>query len=144
MGESRPVERLIVRRAIGAVADSLLVFGAIAALWKFQPWAAPDATGNYGPAGCVLFLVSLFLYFAYFVALESLLGRTWGMAIASIHVQAVHGGHPTAMQALQRHLLDAIELQPLGIPAAIAVALTDPPRRLGDLWAKTLVVRDTR
>ena len=43
-------------------------------------------------------------------------------------------------QALKRHLLDPIDILFYGIPAIITVKNSGKHQRLGDMWAKTIVV----
>ena len=41
---------------------------------------------------------------------------------------------------MKRHLLDPIDLLFYGIPAIITIKNTEKHQRLGDLWAKTIVI----
>lgn len=141
MNPERP-KPLIFRRAIGAVIDSAFIGGLIFGLWFLQPWVGPDETGNWGCGGCLLLIPSLAMYFGYFGILESRFGWSLGKAIAGIRVERLRGGRPSFTQAAKRHLADAIDFQILGLPAILAVMFTDPPQRLGDLWARTRVVLD--
>lgn len=108
----------------------------------FSDWrryATPDATGNYGGPGCLLFLVNLVGYFVYYAVMESRLGYTLGKGMFNLRVADEHHRSPTFEQALKRHLLGLIEFQMFGLPAFIAVRLTGGAR-LGDLWARTRVI----
>ena len=44
------------------------------------------------------------------------------------------------MQAFKRHLVDPIDFLIWGLSAAIAIKNSDKHQRLGDMWAKTIVV----
>lgn len=127
------------RRSLACVLDSVLVFGVSFIAWKFQSFATPDATGNYGGPGCLLVLVNLFAYFMYYAVMESRLGYTLGKGLFNLEVVDEHDRTPTFEQTLKRHLLDVIEFQFFGLPAFVAVRLTGGAR-LGDLWARTRVV----
>jgi uncharacterized RDD family membrane protein YckC len=117
-------------------------FGLSFVAWRYQSFAEPDATGNYGAPGCILLVVEIVAYFGYFVLMESNLGYTLGKGLLGLKVTTGSGGKPSAEQVWRRHLLDVIEFQLFGIPAIVAVKITRG-YRLGDLWAKTSVVRDT-
>jgi uncharacterized RDD family membrane protein YckC len=129
MNPERP-KPLIFRRAVGAVIDSVFLGGLVFGLFYLQPWFEPDETGNWGCGGCLLFILSLALYFGYFGILESRFGWSLGKTLAGLRVERLRGGKPSFTQAVKRHLADSIDFQVLGIPAILAVMVTDPPQRL--------------
>ena len=133
---------LLLRRTVAAVIDLVICLGLIILGWRYQSFATPDATGNYGSPGCVLLLASVLFWLAYFAGSESVFGCTLGKAVAGIKVVLSNGGRPDLGACIKRHLLDFIELQLFGLPAFIAVMLTPSHQRLGDLWAGTFVVLD--
>lgn len=134
--------RWLFRRAIGAVIDSVFISGLIFALWYWQPWFGADETGNWGCGGFILLIPTLAMYFGYFGILESRFGWSFGKAIAGIRVERLKGGRPSLTEAVKRHLADLVDFQFLGAPAIVLVMVTNPPQRLGDLWARTRVVLD--
>lgn len=135
-------KRLIFRRAVGAVIDSAFIGSLIFGLWYLQPWFEADETGNWGCGGCILLIPTLTMYFGYFGILESRFGWSLGKTLVGLRVEQLRGGRPSLTQAVKRHLVDLIDFQALGLPAIVAVMMTDPPQRLGDLWARTRVVLD--
>jgi uncharacterized RDD family membrane protein YckC len=135
-------KRLIFRRAVGAVIDSAFIGSLIFGLWYLQPWFEADETGNWGCGGCILLIPTLAMYFGYFGILESRFGWSLGKTLVGLRVEQLRGGRPSLTQAVKRHLIDLLDFQLLGLPAIVVAMTTDPPQRLGDLWARTRVVLD--
>ncbi|MFI5490976.1 RDD family protein [Actinoplanes sp. NPDC051859] len=78
----------------------------------------------------------------YYVLLEGLAGRTVGKLVTGIRViDAETGGRPGVLSAFVRTLLRLIDSIFGYLVALIIVVNSDRRRRLGDMAAKTLVVR---
>jgi len=83
-----------------------------------------------------------FLAFLYYVVLEGFLGRTIGKFVTGIKViDAGTGGRPGLLSGIVRTLLRVIDGIFGYLVALIIVVNSDRRRRLGDMAAKTLVVR---
>jgi uncharacterized RDD family membrane protein YckC len=82
-------------------------------------------------------------WFLYIVVVESFFGATFGHQAMSLRVMTLSRKKIELIQALKRHLLDPIDIFFWGIPGIITIKNTDKHQRLGDLWAKTIVI-DTK
>src|SRR5207253_10504459 len=80
------------------------------------------------------------VWFIYFVIVESFYGATLAHQGLNLKVVTIDGKEIEFTQALKRHLLDPIDILLYGIPAIIAINNSDKHQRLGDMWAKTVVV----
>jgi len=80
------------------------------------------------------------VWFIYFVVIEAINGATLGHQGLDLKVLTVDRNEIEFTQALKRHLLDPIDIFIYGIPAIIAIKNSDRHQRLGDMWAKTIVV----
>jgi uncharacterized RDD family membrane protein YckC len=88
--------------------------------------------------------VWLGLAFAYFPVLETVYGRSLGKLLTGIIVVNEYGQLPRLGQAIVRTLLRLIEVNPFligGLPAGIAVLLSRSKQRLGDMLARTYVIK---
>lgn len=84
------------------------------------------------------------LALSYFPVFELLSGRTLGKKLTGLIVVDDEGDRPNVAQVVKRTVTRLFEVNPLllgGLPAAIAVLVTEDHQRLGDLWAETYVVR---
>lgn len=79
----------------------------------------------------------------YFVVIEACYGATLAHQALYLKVLTIDQKDIEWTQALKRHLLDPIDILFYGIPAIIAINNSDKHQRLGDMWAKTIVV-DTK
>lgn len=79
-------------------------------------------------------------WFIYFVLIESFYGATPGHHAFNLMVLRIDRRKITFCQALRRHLLDPIDILFYGIPALISIKNSDKNQRIGDMWAKTIVV----
>lgn len=81
--------------------------------------------------------------FPYHVLLEGATGRTIGKRLFGVAVVSAGGGDCTYAAAFVRNAFRLVDWLPIGyLLAFVAMALTDRRRRLGDIAAGTVVVRD--
>jgi uncharacterized RDD family membrane protein YckC len=88
--------------------------------------------------------VWLGLAVAYFPVLETIYGRSLGKLLTGIIVVNEYGQLPRLGQSIVRTLLRLIEVNPFlvgGLPAGIAVLLSRSKQRLGDMLARTYVIK---
>jgi uncharacterized RDD family membrane protein YckC len=125
----------LLRRSFAAIIDYGLFFTFF--FWFALAYGDPTDDGGYGfnndPKGLIIPAVWLL----YFPVAESITGKTLGKAIVGLRVLTLSGNPISLGQAMKRHVLDILELGPVGL---VAIALTPEHQRLGDLWAKTIVV----
>jgi uncharacterized membrane protein SpoIIM required for sporulation/uncharacterized RDD family membrane protein YckC len=131
----------IASRALAALLDTLLLVLGMTGLALLQDVLGPFASSW----GIALYLVTSFLVFwGYFALFEGLRhGQTPGKRWLGIRVVR-DTGHPVTLgAAIVRNLLRAADfLPPPYLIGAILVALHPRGKRLGDLVAGTVVVRD--
>ncbi len=68
-------------------------------------------------------------------------GITPGMLVMGLRVQTLRGGQPKARAYLIRWVLLTVDGLLLGLVAVVSIVATKRQQRLGDLVARTLVVR---
>ena len=88
-----------------------------------------------------LALIPILVWFIYFVLFEATFFATLGHQLFHLEVRTLDGSKIDFTQALRRRLLDFIDICFLGIPAIIAIKNTEQHQRLGDLWAKTKIMK---
>ena len=89
------------------------------------------------------FVIPLLITLAYFVLLEGAFGATIGKLVLGIRVRALDGTRIGFGAAAIRNLARVVDGFPYLIPylvGAIAVSRSETDQRLGDRWAKTVVV----
>jgi uncharacterized RDD family membrane protein YckC len=121
-----------------------LVDGLIAGLaWvPFAETSSVDGTYSIRWEG-VDFLIPLLITLAYFVLLEGAFGATVGKLVLGIRVRALDGTRIGFGAAAIRNLARVVDGFPYLIPylvGAIAVSRSEIDQRLGDRWARTVVV----
>lgn len=79
----------------------------------------------------------------YFVFMEAFTGATFGHHSMKLMVLTTNRRSISFDHAIKRRLLDVIDICIYGIPAIIAIKNSDKHQRLGDMWAKTIVVDTT-
>ena len=137
-------------RAMAAITD-LLIVGAVfvlfAILWfavvAAGGFSGVDLSGSWGIA--ILILVQFALLWGYYVLFEGLMdGQTPGKRVHRIRVVREGGYSVTFGASAVRNLIRIIDMQPafLYLVGMISVLATRRGRRLGDLVAGTIVVRE--
>jgi uncharacterized RDD family membrane protein YckC len=128
------------RRFIGLVVDLALVGGAAGIVQRLAAAILPDFIG--AVAGALALLVLTWGYHVYFEVLHQ--GRPPGKRVAGIRVVDDRGLPLSVEQSFVRNVVRVLDALPLGYAVGAVTALLDPQRRrLGDLVASTLVVRET-
>ena len=90
----------------------------------------------------ILALVPVLFWFAFTVLLELLFDATLGNSIMGLKPKSLikNNGELSFSQSLKRHLLDPIDMFPFGLIGIMTLKNTDRNQRLGDIWAKTIVI----
>ncbi|MGH2631591.1 MAG: RDD family protein [Actinomycetota bacterium] len=89
------------------------------------------------------FALPMLITVAYFVLLEGLAGATVGKFVLGIRVRGLDGSRIGLGPALVRNLARVVDAFPYVIPylvGAIVVNRSDTRQRLGDRWARTVVI----
>ncbi|NCP61542.1 MAG: RDD family protein [Flavobacteriales bacterium] len=105
----------------------------------------PNEEGVYSLSGAPA-LIPILFWLIMTVGLEIGLGATLGNSIAGLKAIPMSGQNRklTFGQSLKRHLLDPVDMFFFGLPGIITIKNTDKNQRIGDLWAKTIVVKENK
>ena len=126
------------KRTLGTIIDYGLY--SIFFIWLVLTYGKPNDEGGYTltdePESWWIFIVWLI----YFPIIESIRGQTLGKMILGLRVVTKNGNPISFGQALKRHLVDMFDFMFFGIVAFITIKNTPDHQRLGDLWAKTIVI----
>jgi uncharacterized RDD family membrane protein YckC len=96
--------------------------------------------GGYSVSG-IKGLPLLAFWAFYFPGMEAIRGQTIGHIITDLKVVSLTGKRNSFLQAFKKRLLDAIDIfATFGLVAYITVKNSDRNQRVGDIWAKTIVV----
>lgn len=135
-------------RALAWLVDAGILFFGWAALFFLVSLTDTDLIGTFeglsGLARTLLFLGTFAAQWVYWTLFEVLWGgRTPGKALLKIRVARLDGSAPGVLESAIRNLLRVVDFLPFGYCVGLLSALfTDQHRRLGDLAAGTLLLRD--
>jgi len=137
-----------VDQAIQFVVLLAILGGILLALFRMAPHGPPPVAGKVAAslAAAVLVLIIFSVFFIYFILFEALWnGQTPGKKLVGIRVVR-DGGYPIDFGAsLIRNLIRVgEELIGYYLLSAISALISPENKRLGDLAAGTIVVRDSR
>jgi len=128
----------LLRRYTAAIIDYGL-YG-VFFFWLVYTYGVPDNEGGYSlkndPKGWWVFVA----WIVYFPVVESINGQTLGKMIMGLKVVSTSGNKASFGQTLKRHVLDFIDVSFFGLTAVIVIKNTPAHQRIGDLWAKTIVI----
>jgi uncharacterized RDD family membrane protein YckC len=126
------------RRVVATILDSI-VFGILIGVFGTRTPTSGFSVTRLATGGNLLLLVIAVLYY---VLMEGLLGRTVGKMITGVRVIDEATGNPPGIgKAIVRTLLRIIDGLFAYLVGFIIVQASDRRRRLGDMAARTLVVR---
>lgn len=130
------------RRAIALFIDYFL-FAFFHTLFMMQfgeKSVAEDGRPIYEVDG-ILNIVPVIVWLLTFPVLESFEGQTLGKKLMGLKVIKMDGSRYGFFESLKRRICDWLDFALLGLPALIITHNTPYRQRLGDMWAKTCVVR---
>jgi uncharacterized RDD family membrane protein YckC len=126
------------KRFLAGLIDYTIIF-TITSLY-ITTVGAPNDEGGQTVTGVAVLPINI-CWFLLIVCTEHFLGATLGNGIMGLSVQSMSSNKkPTFIQSLKRHLLDMIDMFPFGLIGFITINNTPQKQRLGDIWAKTIVV----
>ena len=142
-----PETRVIGRRVLATILD-LMLLGVVTSLFT-APAALLDGWERGGVndavSGVFFFaggLAALVVYLAYYTIMEGRFGQTLGkMALSIKVVREGDGRAPGTRAALLRTVFRIVDSIGSYLVAFVVVLVSDKNQRLGDMVAKTLVVR---
>lgn len=111
-------------------------FGALAS-WSLTPGATEFPDGKL----LIWWGLSAAGYSLYALVMEAVTGRTVGKVLLGLSVSTERGERPSLGQLFVRNALRLIELLPQFWACAFLVVLSKNRQRLGDIFARTIVVR---
>ncbi len=129
-------------RAVSALIDIVVVFvGYVLALML---WAATLTQLDDAMTGAIVVIFTVLLMVGYPLAFETATrGRSVGKLVMGLRVVAEDGGPERFRQALFRALASVVEIwMLLGSPAVISSMLSPKAKRIGDIFAGTIVVSE--
>jgi uncharacterized RDD family membrane protein YckC len=106
----------------------------------FDIWGQTNSEGNIHVTGIPAFSIFMF-WFIWTVGIEQYFGSTLGNSIFNLKPISIRKNELklTFGQSLKRHILDPIDLSPIGF-GVFFMKNTNNNQRLGDIWAETVVV----
>jgi uncharacterized RDD family membrane protein YckC len=124
-------------RALAAIIDSATV--SIAWYYIIETWGDAGREGGMELTGTPALLLMLATA-AFWILPEWLLGTTLGKWACDLRVTTLNGGSISFVQSLKRNVLRSLDFFPFYLTGFVAARLSPNRQRLGDLWAKTIVV----
>jgi len=104
-------------------------------------YGEPNEDGGYSIHGLITF-VPLGFWFIYLIVIESLLNASIGHFLLGLKVVKTDNSRIDFVDSIKRHMADFIDFFFFGIVAMILIKNTNLNQRLGDIWAKTIVIND--
>lgn len=129
----------LTKRFLAGLIDYAIIYAFFYAF--ISAFGESNEEGGYSVTG-FLALVPILFWFVFLVVLETFFGATLGNSIVGLQPKSLtkNNGELSLGQSIKRHLLDPIDMFPFGLLGIMAIKNTDRNQRLGDIWAKTIVV----
>jgi len=133
--------RVTGRRVLATIVDSIvlgIVSGGLAAVFVGVLAGGDEESPLAGVAGILI----LVFFFAYYIVMEALWGQTVGKMLLGIRVVRESTGRPPGFGAATiRTVVRIVDGLVYYLVAFVVVLASSTNRRLGDMAARTLVVR---
>ena len=125
------------RKIIATIVDYTIVF--LSMYFWIKEFGEPNSEGGYTASG-IYALPPIVFWIILLPMSESLFSATLGHWMVGLRIVDESGFTPDFFMALKRRIADIIDLPFFAIPAFIAIERTPMGQRLGDLWARTVVI----
>jgi uncharacterized RDD family membrane protein YckC len=139
---------LIGKRIIAGLIDYAIIYGFL--IIFILIFGEPNETGEYSVNGNKSIVPVLF-WAIMTIGIEQLIGETLGNSLVDLkpismrqNINSNFKGSntkPTFGQSFKRHLLDPIDMFLFGLIGILTIKNSEKNQRLGDMWAKTIVVK---
>ena len=133
------IKHLLLRRFLAGLIDYSIVY--VFFFVFAMKFGESNYEGGYSVSGSLVFIPMAFWFFI-IIFLEASYGATLGNSIVRLKPKSLErtSGVLSFGQSVKRHLLDPLDMFPFGIIGIITIKNSDKHQRLGDMWAKTIVV----
>ena len=107
-----------------------------------------DTEDNYSLNG-IKSIIPVLIWGIMTIGIELLFGATVGNFLVGLKPLSIRkdsdnfGKKLNFTQSLKRHLLDSIDMMFFGLIGIITIKNTEKNQRLGDIWANTIVIKET-
>ena len=130
-------EANIGNRFVAGLIDFIIVYGFL--IFLFITIGEPNHEGGYSINGAPAFIPIIF-WFVIIVGMECTVGATIGNLIIGLKPIPIDEKERklTFGESFKRHFLDSLDFSPIGY---LVIKNTEKNQRIGDLWAKTIVVK---
>ncbi|MFD2565876.1 RDD family protein [Pseudotenacibaculum haliotis] len=132
-------------RIVAGFLDYLLICGFL--FYYAINFGEPNEDGGYHLTGISAFAPVVF-WGIITIGSEQLFGATVGNLLVGLKPLSIDenthdywGNRVTFSQSLKRHLLDPVDMFFFGIVGIVTISNSDKHQRVGDIWAKTIVIR---
>ena len=129
----------IGNRFVAGLVDYFIIFGFT--IFTIYTIGEPNNEGGYSLNGAPA-LIPIIVWFLMTVGIEIGLGATIGNSLVGLKAIPLNEENRklTFGESFKRHLLDPIDMFFFGAVGIITIKNTENNQRVGDLWAKTIVV----
>ncbi len=114
------------------------VIGCFSLVFIYQ-YGEINSEGGYMVDGIKSFIPLIF-WFVYLIVIEFAFNASVGHLILGLRVVKIDGSKIKFIDSLKRHLVDFIDFFFFAVPAILLIKNTSLNQRLGDIWAKTIVI----
>jgi len=128
------------RRILAGIIDYTLILSFMFTLMYF--YGTPNDEGGQSLNGIPALSVIVF-WGIITIGMEQLFGATVGNYLNNLKPISISKSEEkiSFVQSLKRHLLDIIDISFFGLVGILVIKNTKKHQRLGDLWAKTIVIK---
>jgi uncharacterized RDD family membrane protein YckC len=136
-----PIAQLPVRAVSALIDIAVIVIGYLLALML---WAATLTQFDVAVTAAIMIIFTVLVFIGYPLVFETATrGRSVGKMVMGLRVVSEDGGPERFRQALFRALASVVEIwMLLGSPAVICSMLSPKAKRIGDIFAGTVVIRE--
>ncbi len=129
----------IGKRILAGFVDYLIIY--VFFFIYIYAFGEPNDEGGYSVNGLPA-LVPIIFWGIMTIGLEIGLGATLGNSLAGLKAIPLSGTNRklTFGESFKRHLLDPIDMFLFGFVGIVTIKNTEKNQRVGDLWAKTIVI----
>ncbi len=141
----------VINRVVAIIVDTIILaivmvvlslpLGMQAMMMNMTNYTNPAAAAGLAGSSMLFTVLSLLIGLGYFTYFEGTTGQTIGKRMVNIKVVKENGKQVTYMDALVRTILRMIDGIGMYIVGLIVVLASEKKQRVGDMAAKTLVVK---
>lgn len=133
--------KILIKRILATALDYVIFF--TICFYYLIYFGEKQIDDSYSVSGFKVLPILIF-WILYFIVLEYILKATLGHYLLNLEVIQIDNKEIEIKHSFKRHILDFVDFSFFGLPAYINIKNSEKGQRIGDLFARTIIIESKK